>query len=98
MKLTKRATAREIAQLYADLGEARAYLERVLVANSGGAGILTGPAQDRLVAIMSKISREMFSLEDPFFALHGRGTNPPFANSDKPRAWLDWLDRREGSA
>jgi len=96
MKLTFRsnATARQIAEVHARLGEAHAALVAIAIPHTFSAS-LTRASQDSVMIMAKTLRRALHALEAPFLARAGAAS--PFPDIGKPRRWLDWLDAYESA-
>jgi hypothetical protein len=88
------ATARQIATVHEKLGmAAKVLLQTMDVHNERHQSVLNAPTQDALYGLAQRIRLSMYGLEEPFVKVAGMDT--PFANTDNPAAWNEWLDQRD---
>lgn len=105
LKSSKRVTAWALAQAHKNLGEARAAIDRVMLAkvlkprpkwdnvpdSVYEESAFDVPSQHRLHRLHEQINQMALSLEAPFVAIAGRET--PFCRMAEPSAWIDWLQQ-----
>jgi hypothetical protein len=98
LKCLHGADARQIAAVHEALGMAAKSLHHAAMDVRGGNhdSVLSKSSQGALLSIAERIRLSMYGLEESF--VRAAGMDTPFANTDNPSAWLEWLDQREAAA
>lgn len=84
------ATARQLAQLHAMLGEAKRLIGTAAALHEHSINPLRSTSQDHLIYLARAIGGAVTSLEQPFLARVG--SDAPLAAPADPGLWLRWLD------
>lgn len=96
LKFRRGANARDIARVHEKLGMAAKLLRQAMdLCDEHHRCALNTPSQDALHRMAERIRLSMYGLEEPFVRAAGMGT--PFANTDNPAAWIEWLDQQSAA-
>lgn len=89
--------ARHIALIHEKIAMARKSLhEALFITDDRHRCVLDKSSQHHLDRLAGRIQDLLYGLEKPFCRAVGMDMSSPFANTDKPSVWIEWLNAREG--